>query len=86
MSSGKKILIIDDDSELRKSLGEQLQLHEEFETGEAETGASALEAVKNDYFDAILLDAPCSASGVIRRHPDIKLLRRESDSGKGAAR
>lgn len=30
-------------------------------------------------FDAILLDAPCSASGVIRRHPDIKLLRRASD-------
>lgn len=30
-------------------------------------------------FDAILLDAPCSASGVIRRHPDIKLLRRPED-------
>ena len=30
-------------------------------------------------FDGILLDAPCSASGVIRRHPDIKLLRRETD-------
>ncbi len=30
-------------------------------------------------FDRILLDAPCSASGVIRRHPDIKLLRRCSD-------
>ena len=30
-------------------------------------------------FDRILLDAPCSASGVIRRHPDIKLLRREDD-------
>ncbi len=30
-------------------------------------------------FDAILLDAPCSASGVIRRHPDIKLLRRDTD-------
>lgn len=30
-------------------------------------------------FDRILLDAPCSASGVIRRHPDIKLLRRETD-------
>ncbi len=29
--------------------------------------------------DRILLDAPCSASGVIRRHPDIKLLRRASD-------
>ena len=30
-------------------------------------------------FTAILLDAPCSASGVIRRHPDILSLRRESD-------
>ena len=30
-------------------------------------------------FDAILLDAPCSASGVVRRHPDIKLLRRPAD-------
>jgi 16S rRNA (cytosine967-C5)-methyltransferase len=37
---------------------------------------SALEA---DSFDAILLDAPCSATGVIRRHPDIKYLRREED-------
>ena len=30
-------------------------------------------------FDRILLDAPCSASGVVRRHPDIKLLRRYDD-------
>lgn len=30
-------------------------------------------------YDCILADVPCSASGVIRRHPDIKLLRRESD-------
>ncbi len=30
-------------------------------------------------FDRILLDAPCSATGVIRRHPDIKILRREQD-------
>ena len=30
-------------------------------------------------FDAVLLDAPCSGTGVIRRHPDIKLLRRDSD-------
>jgi len=30
-------------------------------------------------FDRILLDAPCSATGVIRRHPDIKVLRRNSD-------
>jgi len=30
-------------------------------------------------FDKILLDAPCSATGVIRRHPDIKLLRKPKD-------
>ncbi|HEX4025560.1 MAG TPA: 16S rRNA (cytosine(967)-C(5))-methyltransferase RsmB [Steroidobacteraceae bacterium] len=36
-------------------------------------------------FDRILLDAPCSAVGVIRRHPDIKLLRRPQDIGTLAA-
>ena len=30
-------------------------------------------------FDAVLLDAPCSASGIVRRHPDIPWLRRASD-------
>jgi 16S rRNA (cytosine967-C5)-methyltransferase len=33
----------------------------------------------NEPFDRILLDAPCSASGIIRRHPDIKLMRRKDD-------
>jgi len=33
-------------------------------------------------FQRILLDAPCSASGVIRRHPDIKLLRKPTDIDK----
>ena len=32
-------------------------------------------------FDRILVDAPCSATGVIRRHPDVKLLRRPGDIG-----
>ncbi len=31
------------------------------------------------FFDRILLDAPCTATGVIRRHPDIKILRKEED-------
>ena len=33
-------------------------------------------------YDRILLDVPCSASGVIRRHPDIKLLRKPGDITK----
>jgi 16S rRNA (cytosine967-C5)-methyltransferase len=32
-----------------------------------------------ELFDAILLDAPCTASGIVRRHPDIRWLRRETD-------
>ncbi len=44
------------------------------------TDASKVSAWWNQQlFDRILLDAPCSASGVIRRHPDIKLLRRATD-------
>lgn len=35
-------------------------------------------------FDRILLDAPCSGTGVIRRHPDIKWLRREADLAPAA--
>lgn len=34
---------------------------------------------QGDKFDRILLDAPCSATGVIRRHPDIKWLRKQKD-------
>lgn len=33
----------------------------------------------NEHYDRILLDAPCSATGVIRRHPDIKWLRKKDD-------
>lgn len=36
-------------------------------------------------FDLVLADVPCTASGIVRRHPDIKWLRREEDVGKTAA-
>jgi DNA-binding response OmpR family regulator len=56
MAVGRKILIVDDDADLRHALAEQLSLHEEFMTAEAETGGTALERVGQQYFDAILLD------------------------------
>jgi 16S rRNA (cytosine967-C5)-methyltransferase len=37
-------------------------------------------------FDRILIDAPCSATGVIRRHPDIKVLRRPADVDRAVGR
>lgn len=33
-------------------------------------------------FNAILLDAPCTASGIVRRHPDVRWLRRDTDVGQ----
>ncbi|KOF52003.1 methyltransferase, partial [Achromobacter sp. DMS1] len=36
-------------------------------------------------FDAVLADVPCTASGIVRRHPDIRWLRREDDLRRTAA-
>jgi len=43
------------------------------------------EALAGAPFDRVLVDAPCSSTGVIRRHPDIKLLRRPADIDQFAA-
>ncbi len=56
MTTGKRILIVDDDETLLEMLREQLQLYEEFVTVESTTGADALDQAKADYFDVILLD------------------------------
>jgi DNA-binding response OmpR family regulator len=56
MTSGKRILIVDDDPTLMEMLSEQLQLHEEFLTSGAATAGEAMEQAKEDYFDVILLD------------------------------
>lgn len=42
-------------------------------------GCKIREWIGDRTFDRILVDAPCSATGVIRRHPDIKWLRRDTD-------
>jgi len=56
MAAGRKILIVDDDAALRRSLAEQLQLHEEFAAAEAANAAEALDLAKAHYYDAVLLD------------------------------
>jgi len=54
----------------------RLKLHAQLRQGDA--SAPAGDWAKQQY-DRILLDVPCSATGVIRRHPDIKCLRRKED-------
>ena len=55
---------------------DRLGLHADVRTGDAGDPAKWWDGTP---FDRILLDAPCSATGVIRRHPDIKLHRRAGD-------
>ena len=58
----------------------RLGLHATVLTADAGTPESwAAQVMAGRQFDAILLDAPCSASGIVRRHPDIPWQRRESD-------
>ena len=56
MSTGKRVLIVDDDAALLEFMSEQLQLHEEFATTTATGGGEALALAKADYFDVIILD------------------------------
>ncbi|MEQ5775904.1 MULTISPECIES: response regulator transcription factor [unclassified Thalassospira] len=56
MTTGKQVLVVEDDAALSQSLTEQLRLHEEFDCVVAHSGQEALEAVKDNYFDVILLD------------------------------
>ena len=56
MTTGKRILIVEDDTTLLEMLSDQLQLHEEFSTVGVTSAAEALEQAKEDNFDVILLD------------------------------
>ena len=56
MSNARKILIIDDDDELRESLSEQLSLHEEFDTLLAATASEGLKQARSGHVDLVLLD------------------------------
>jgi DNA-binding response OmpR family regulator len=56
MSNVRKILLVDDDEELRESLREQLALHDEFEVITAGTAGKGVEAAKGDHLDLLILD------------------------------
>jgi DNA-binding response OmpR family regulator len=56
VANAKKILLVDDDDDLREALAEQLVMTEEFDTFEAETGAAAMTRAREQLYDLVLLD------------------------------
>ena len=56
MSQLKKILMVDDDLDLREALADQLVMTEEFDVFEASNGAEALEKAKDALYDLVILD------------------------------
>jgi DNA-binding response OmpR family regulator len=56
MPNTRKILVVDDDSEFRHALTEQLGLHEEFEALAAEDGSKGVQAAKEGQIDLVIMD------------------------------
>jgi DNA-binding response OmpR family regulator len=56
MAPMKRILLVDDDEVLREALGEQLLMAKDFDVFEAGNGSDAMEKVKNELYDLIVLD------------------------------
>jgi DNA-binding response OmpR family regulator len=56
MTSSVKILLVDDDDDLREQLREQLALHDEFEVEQAATAAKGIDLARNSPFQLIILD------------------------------
>jgi DNA-binding response OmpR family regulator len=56
MPNTRKILIVDDDAELRDALTEQLSLHEEFDAVAAENGTKGVQAAKAGQIDLVIMD------------------------------
>lgn len=74
-----KVLAVDIDPQRVKRINENLMRLRQDATVIVGDGLTPEQWAGEQRFDRILLDAPCSATGVIRRHPDIKWLRRDSD-------
>jgi 16S rRNA (cytosine967-C5)-methyltransferase len=78
-----EVTALEIDAERAARIGEtlgRLQLQAQVLVADASRPAQWFDAqCGGQPFDAILLDAPCTASGIVRRHPDIRWLRREND-------
>ena len=56
MATARRILIVDDDTELREALVEQLSLHEEFEATSVDTGTKGVQTAKGGQIDLVIMD------------------------------
>ncbi|HCH50302.1 MAG TPA: 16S rRNA (cytosine(967)-C(5))-methyltransferase [Proteus sp.] len=74
-----QVLAIDIDEQRLNRVKENLNRLKQQATVKSGDGRYPEQWCSGMQFDRILLDAPCSATGVIRRHPDIKWLRRNED-------
>ena len=54
--TSRTILIVDDDTELREALVEQLALHEEFEATSVDTGTKGVQMARNGHIDLVIMD------------------------------
>jgi len=73
------VLAVELDARRMQRVGQNLErlgLHAALRTADAARPQDWWDGIP---FDGILLDAPCTASGIVRRHPDVRWLRRESD-------
>jgi DNA-binding response OmpR family regulator len=90
MSAARKILVVDDDADLRESLTEQIALYEEFETDAAGTAAEGLAKARAGTIDLVLMDVGLpdmdgrEACKLLRKNgykgPVVMLTAQDSDS------
>ena len=78
----KKLIAIDQDEKRLKRVTENLERLALSDSHVSIVTADAAKWTADELADCIVLDAPCSAIGVIRRHPDIRLLRQSGDIAK----
>ncbi len=79
LAPNSKIIALDSDEERLKRVAENIKRFGIKNIALSQGNAQVQDWWDGQLFDKILLDAPCSATGVIRRHPDIKLLRKPKD-------